>query len=588
MEKINLDEINQIVAENDFAQAKVKLEELLKDDEFNVEALKLLGLCNFNLELYDQSRINFETVVKYAPDDATSWYYLANCYDNLNDLLHAESAYLEVINLRDEYLDAYKNLCVVYMKKHEEQKAVDLAQKAVIFAPDDFRLYFLIGTSLMSLKKFEESISYYEKAIELKPDHAQIYNNLGTAYITLGKYDLALENYQKASEYDPTNSITFYNMGSILQIQNKFKEACEMFKKAYEVEPLDNYIVSLALSEFKSGQYDEAIKHYTELSEKYPDKSNFQYNLACCYEILGDLRASANILEKIIETNPKAIMMIQKLASIYIKTGQVDKAKNLYEKIVMQGAVTPDIYYEYAILSMKTGDFDQAEKIFKKVLSLNPNTAKTHKDLGVIYLNKRLFDYAKDEFEKAYQLDPDNKDIVFEYANYLHATGDYTKADEMYKYALSITPEDANFLTFSAKNKMALNDNEGAYSMLLKALAKAPTSDFILFLLGKTAFLCKDYDNAKLYLVKAYEITPNDEIENILALCYFNLGNFTQANQLFLKILEANQNNTMLLLNSAKCYKEIGDNDKALEQLEKAVNIFPDFEEAHELIRELS
>ena len=44
----------------------------------------------------------------------------------------------------------------------------------------------------------------------------------------------------------------------------------------------------------------------------------------------------------------------------------------------------------------------------------------------------------------------------------------------------------------------------------------------------------------------------------------------------------------MLLLNSAKCYKEIGDNDKALEQLEKAVNIFPDFEEAHELIRELS
>ena len=44
----------------------------------------------------------------------------------------------------------------------------------------------------------------------------------------------------------------------------------------------------------------------------------------------------------------------------------------------------------------------------------------------------------------------------------------------------------------------------------------------------------------------------------------------------------------MLLLNSAKCYEQIGDKDKALEQLEKAVEIFPDLEEAHEMIRKLS
>ncbi len=585
---MNLDEINQIIGEKDFSQAKVLLEDFLKEDEFNVEALKLLGLCNLNLELYDQGRINFETVVKYAPDDASSWFYLANCYDNLDDFLHAIPAYQEVINLREEYLDAYKNLCVVYMKNKQDEKAVELAKKAIVFAPDDFRLYFLAGTALMALKNFEEAIAYLEKASELKPDHAQIYNNLGTAYITMANYDKAFENYQKATEYDPNNSITYYNMGSILQLQGKHQEACEKFKKAYEVEPLDNYIVSLALSEFKSGQYDEAIKHYRELSAKYPEKTNFKYNLVCCYEALGDLKCASEILALVIVTNPKATMMIQKLASIYVKMGKSEEAKALYENLMKQGAVTPDIYCEYAMLCMSTNDFDNAERIFKKVVSLNPNSARTHKDLGVIYLNKRMFEYAKDEFEKAYELDPENKDIIFEYANYLHATGDYVKADEMYKYALSQTPEDANFLTFAAKNKMNLNDNEAAYSMLLKALAKAPTSDFILFMVGKAAYLMKDYENAKLYLVKAYEIAPNDEIENILALCYFNLGNFMQANQLFLKILEANPKNTLLLLNSAKCYEQIGDKDKALEQLEKAVEIFPDFEEAHEMIRKLS
>ena len=226
---MNLDEINQIIGEKDFSQAKVLLEEFLKNDEFNVEALKLLGLCNLNLELYEQGRINFETVVKYAPDDASSWFYLANCYDNLEDYLHAIPAYLEVINLREEYLDAYKNLCVVYMKDKQDEKAVELAKKAIIFAPDDYRLYFLAGTALMTLKKFEEAIAYLEKASELKPDHAQIYNNLGTAYITMANYQKAFENYQKATEYDPDNSITYYNMGSILQLQGKHKEACEKF-----------------------------------------------------------------------------------------------------------------------------------------------------------------------------------------------------------------------------------------------------------------------------------------------------------------------------------------------------------------------
>ena len=90
-----LDEINEIIGEKDFAQAKIRLEDLLKEDEFNVEALKMLGLCNLNLELYEQGRINFETVVKYAPDDATSWFYLASCYDNLEDY---ESRYLLIIS----------------------------------------------------------------------------------------------------------------------------------------------------------------------------------------------------------------------------------------------------------------------------------------------------------------------------------------------------------------------------------------------------------------------------------------------------------------------------------------------------------
>ena len=38
----------------------------------------------------------------------------------------------------------------------------------------------------------------------------------------------------------------------------------------------------------------------------------------------------------------------------------------------------------------------------------------------------------------------------------------------------------------------------------------------------------------------------------------------------------------------AKCYEALSDNDLALEYLDKVVSIFPDNEEAHEMIRKLS
>ena len=38
----------------------------------------------------------------------------------------------------------------------------------------------------------------------------------------------------------------------------------------------------------------------------------------------------------------------------------------------------------------------------------------------------------------------------------------------------------------------------------------------------------------------------------------------------------------------AKCYEGLKDNDKALEYLEKVVAIFPEDENAHEMIRKLS
>lgn len=582
-----MEKINELINNKEFALAKNELLKVIENDEKNIEALKLLGLCHINLDEFKDGQAVFETVVKYN-DDATSWFYLANCYDNQEDYIHAIAAYEEVLRMRSEYTDAYKNLAVVYVKNSEPQKAIETVQRALDYVTDDYTVYYIAGTACMSMKDFEKALEFFEKALELNPEHSQLYNNLGTCYVSTGNLDKAYGSFLKASEYDSNNSITYFNIASILQMQNKHKEACVFFKKAYMLEPQDNYLAALALSEVKSNQMREAIIHYKTLASHHPEKPNFQYNLACCYDAVGEYASAIAILAHLVLLNPKSVSMSRKLAGIYVKVGKLLNAKEIYEKIIIQGNVSYEIYYEFANICLRTNDSDKAEKILKKVVQLNPEFAPAHKDLGVLYLSKRLFDYAEDEFQKAIKAAPNDFGSLFEYANFLHATTDFKKADEYYEKALSINPDNYEAVGFCALNKMLLGDLETADRQIEEALNKISNDGFMYFIAGKIKYLKKEFEDAKMYYVKSYELEKAPDTEQMLGMCYFELGDYEQANGIFKHLLEQCPQNTNLLLCSAKCYEKLGMQDEALEVLDKIVDVFPECEEAQEMIRAIS
>lgn len=587
MEKLDLNEVTALVAEKKYEEAKEKLAGI-DNNENNLEALKLLGLCNINLENFDEARSNYETIVKYFPEDATSWFYLGCCYDAAEDYLHAQSAYEEVIKLREDYIEAYKCLCVNYVKTHEEDKAIEMGKKVLEKVQDDYTIYYIIGTAYMSTKRFEESVCYLEKALELKPDHAQLYNNLGTSYITIGNLDKAYENFHKATELDPNNAITYFNIGSICQMKNDHEKACEYFGKAYALEENDSFLTALALSEVKLQKWSDAIKHYKILILHHPEKQTYQYNLACCFEEKGEYPYAIGILAKLVALNPKSVSMSKKLANLFLKVNRPVQAKEIYERLIIQGTVSYETYYEFANICILTDDTDKAEKILKKVVELKPEFAQAHKDLGVIYLNRRLFDYAKDEFEKALQYAPEEADILYEYANYLHATTDFQKADEYYQKALAILPDNGDILAFSALNKMHTGDLDKALEQINAAIGKSVQSAFLLHIAGKIRYLMKNYEDAKMFLIKSFELKQNPEVQNLLGLTYFELGDYNQAKNIFKNILGKKPLNPYIMINIAKCDVKLNDKDSALETLEKVTENFPDNEEAHEMIRALS
>lgn len=590
MEDKEIDKIYNLIEKGEYAKAKELLTDITDKNDKDTDALKLIALCEVNVENYDKARYILEDVIKYKQDDAICWYYLGCCYDNLGQLTEAKHAYTTVIKLRPEYVDVYKSMAIVQIKANEPKKAIEYIEQGLKYADkNDYAFYYIAGTACMAAQDFEGSIEYIEKAIELDPQNVQLYNNLGTAYLTTGKLEKALEVYQKSIELQPSDSLAYFNIASIYQMQEQHEQACEYFAKAHKLEPDDDsYIIAWAISEIKANRILEAIEHYKYLSAAYPQKTTYKFNLASCLQMAGQYDAAISILIQLSMMNPKSVNILKKLASVYIITGQIAQAREIYEKIIKHGSTDYMPYYELAMLCIKTGDTDRAETMLKKVCKLKPEFAQAHKDLAVIYLNKRLFDYAKDEFEKAYEYGNEDFSIIIEYANYFHATSDFKKADEMYEKALAIKPENPTALAFSALNKTHLKQIDTALEQIKKAISKSPASAFLFFIAGRIYFLSEDYDCAKDYLIKSFEMEKMPETQNLLALCYFNLKDFNQAKIIFNNMLEKSPLNINTLLNMAKCCIELKQIDEALGYLDKITDTFPECEEAQELIREIS
>ena len=585
----SFEKINELVGNKEFEEAYKLTNEALIEDSENIELIKLAGLIEVNIEEWEKARNHFETVVKHLSKDATSWFYLANCYDKLGDLISAKNAYIKVIDLRSEYTDAYKSLCVVLLKLNQPSEAIAFAARATIFDPDDYIYDFVTGTAYMKVKEFGKSIEPFKRALEKSPGNASIYNSLGTAYMATGSPEEAIKCYEKSLELDPDNPMSYFNIGSLYQIQQNHEKACEYLKKAAEFDEEDeSFKVAYAMSLVKSEKYEKAIEIYKKLLVHHPEKENYKYNLVTCYEAIGEIQTAIRMLEGMVYLNQKFILPAQKLANLYVKTNQLTKAKEIYDNILLKNKPTAEIMHQYAILSSSLCDTDTAEKMLKKVIKINPELARAHKDLAIIYLNKRLFDWADDEFKTAMKLQPNDFEIIFEYGNFLYSISKNNEAERYYTEALEIEPENILALTFMALNKLILNQLDDAKEYIMKALKVEHHHEYVLFCAGRIMYARKEFEEAKRYLIKAVEQNPDIETQNTLALTYYELGEYQQAINIFNNLLSKHPENISLLMSLAKCYEGLKDNDTALEYLDKVVNILPEDEEAHEMIRKLS
>lgn len=174
------------------------LEQCLRLDEHNVEAMKTLAISYIN-EGYDMSAftmLNRWIEAKYPSlIEATSASTIDTETERYKLNLLVRDRFLRIANQLPQ-VDPDVQLCLGLLFYADDQfdKTIDCFKTALSVNPNDELMWNRLGASLANSSKSEEAIQAYHRALQLKPSFVRARYNLAVSSINIGCYKEAAEH----------------------------------------------------------------------------------------------------------------------------------------------------------------------------------------------------------------------------------------------------------------------------------------------------------------------------------------------------------------------------------------------------------
>ncbi len=299
---------------------------------------------------------------------------------NQGRLDEAERAFRQVLAANPQVGGAYANLGVVYMRRRQWTKALEMLRKAERLMPQVAGIRLNIGLAYYRQNEFLKAIPAFESVVADQPDALQPRHLLGLCYFFTERWADA------ANTLEPLWALESGQLSYL-------------------------YVLSIAAHRAGRKELDEkATAQLVKAGEGSPEFHLFmgkahlnleQYDMA-----LADFQAAA-------EANPKLTFVHFNLGLTYLKKQDYEHARDEFLK---DAAVEPDLALNYDelgdVYSLMQQDSD-AEKSYREALRRDPRLVNSYVGLAKAYRREEKYRQALGAIDSAAKLDPGRTDIHY-------------------------------------------------------------------------------------------------------------------------------------------------------------------------------
>ncbi len=421
-----------------------------KFDDNPLTDCQISGFIQLMLRNYSQAEIYFQKSIEISKNNIHTRFLQSNSARLNFAFTKAETLLKNLLKNDPENVIFWDRLGLIALDRHHYSRAEKYFTKS--WEKNRHTPHTSHNHSLLQLTWIKIEFHQFEKAQKLIETAKK--NDLSDPYIfnTLGdlkRYQQdsigSINAYTNAVEMNPFEPLFWKNLSLIYMQIGEFKQAQVAIDELMKLDPdkIDPWI-SYAWFYEEKNEFENAILKINEGLERIPNCAELYFELARCYDEIGDGLGEFKFLQKAREVSPQNVNVLNGLAYYFLHNDDYEASEEIFLHILKIDAANITALNGLATLKYEEHhDPNSAENYLKQSTEIDPTNLQTWVQYGQLAFHEEKYTEAEKFFKKA--LDINSQQIsVLHYLGLISwgIHGDLKQAENYFIHALSV--EDDN------------------------------------------------------------------------------------------------------------------------------------------------
>ena len=556
----------QCMVDNNYREAIDVLNVLLRHDDKDFDAYFLRGIAKYNMDDLLGADADFSLAVELNPVFTGAYYYRAITRSRLGNYDDALNDFEQAIELRPDLPDPYYSRGITRLLNQQFEAAISDFNKFIRYEKRNVAAYINRGTSYLYLKDTTKAFENYDIAIRTNREDPEAYNRRGALFMEQERYNEAYTDFDMAVTCDSTYLPGYFNRALVNNYLHRPLASIEDFNRVIELDSTSSLgYFNRAIVRSEIGDYNRALEDFNSVAYYSPDNVLVYYNRAMLHTRLGDIKAAIDDYTRAIELYPDFANAY--LGRSVLRQSQRDVAgaerdrRTAERKIAEYKSRLKDS--TYSIYADTTQRFDKLLSFESQLMERNFERIASSATGGDELTLIPMFRFTLLDTEDDVVVDRRNKRFSTQRVREFRA-----------KFNNNLLKLDCRASNLSPDTLLII---DRAVAERLHAMAEPDWQT--LFERGISQSLIKQYTNAVSTYTKAIQLNPTNPF------LYLNRAT-TRAEMIdFISSIDNSYQSITLENDPAKRLHNTGTRtynyDEAIEDMNKAIKLYPEFAEAY-------
>jgi tetratricopeptide (TPR) repeat protein len=454
------------------------------------------------------------------------------------------------------------------------------------------------GTEHYRNGRYGQAREAFRLSIERDPGLMTAWENLGWACVKTDQPEKAERIWAMLLKVEPARVSTINALGSLYLEQGRWQAAVRLFSKTWRLDKSKAETLLLLGDAYKSGKaFEQALRCYRLACDHFKPNGDCLLRLASLLEQIKDPDGAIDLLLRHKAALRDSIAAKKLLARLYAELGNryfaekaYDKASDAYEKALSWRPCFAQVFKSLGWAYWNQSSWKQCEQSWRLYAECFPRSVEPYNLLSRLYLFRNRHTEAIAAAKQSLALDSNQPLTALRCAKACFTSGQYTSGKREIERLVEQYPDHPAIRKYWAEVLMLYQDfrkGERQWRKVLNMGYDSPKAHYFwIKSMHENAKQDQAVRTAQLYM---QENGDHDSLLQLLRDDALARGNVTLAAGYAKRMLALPQaaNNPDAWLRTAQLYRQIHEDQKALQALQKALTHLPQNNEVELTIAEL-